>query len=55
MTPFHEFLKRRLASDNPTSFLKLFLITWAIMIIALAFFIDNKWVLAAMIAYEVLP
>ena len=35
--------------------LKAFIIFWAFLVIVVALFINNKWVLAGIIAYDVLP
>ena len=37
------------------SLLKLVIVLWAIMIIFLVIWIQNKWILAGILAYEVLP
>jgi len=42
--------------DDFTLFgLRSFIVFWALLIIILAFMINNKWILAGIIAYEVLP
>lgn len=43
------------ASDYTLSALRMLIIAWSIFIICLALVIDNKWVLGAILAYEVLP
>ena len=35
--------------------LKIIIIVWALVIIGLALYIDNPWILAGMLAWEVLP
>ena len=42
--------------DYTASSLKLLIVLWAIFIIFLVLFVvDNKWVLAGILAYEILP
>jgi hypothetical protein len=41
--------------DLTTDILKLTIIGWAIFIIILAIMVENKWLLATILAYEVLP
>jgi len=42
--------------DNFSLFgLKAFIVLWALFVIVLAMRINNKWLLAGIIAYEVLP
>ena len=43
------------SEDYTLASLRLFIIAWALFIIVLAFLIDSKWILAGIIAYEVLP
>jgi hypothetical protein len=35
--------------------LKTFIIAWALLVIVAALWIDNKWVLAGLLAWEILP
>ena len=42
-------------SKKPIAFLRMFIIAWSMVIIALSFTIDNPYILAGIIAYEVLP
>ena len=45
-----------LAEGHTETWLKTFIVIWAIFIIILAvFFVHNKWLLAAIMLYEVLP
>lgn len=48
-------LQEALNRDYTLGALKIFIIVWAIFIIFLSLVIDNKWILAGIIAYEVLP
>ena len=42
--------------DFTTSTLKTLIVLWAIMVIILVvFYVDSKWLLAGILAYEVLP
>ncbi len=53
---FHgRFRDKVLEQHWSISTLKLLIITVAILLIILALFIDNPWILAAILAYEVLP
>jgi hypothetical protein len=38
-----------------TTTLKVIIIVWALVMIGLALYIDNPWILAGMLAWEVLP
>lgn len=44
-----------LSRDLTLTMLKIIIIMWALFIIVLALFINNKWILAGILAYEVLP
>jgi hypothetical protein len=35
--------------------LKTFIIAWAVLVIVAALWIDNKWALAGLLAWEILP
>lgn len=48
-------LRSYLAKDYTTGALKMLIILWAIGIIAVALWTDNRWILAGMLAWEVLP
>jgi len=51
-----EDLRQSFANDYTAAALKTLIVVWAITVALLALFvIDNKWVLAGMLAYEVLP
>jgi len=57
-TGMNEWIKRlqdQFAKDYTTTALKTIIIVWSIIVIILALVIDNKWVLAGILAYEVLP
>jgi hypothetical protein len=52
------FIKKAQAAfydDFSLAALKTVIILWALFIICLALFVDSKWVLAGILAYEVLP
>ena len=49
------WVQRKAESDFTLLGLKLIIIGWAIFIILLALFVNNKWALGGIIAYEVLP
>jgi hypothetical protein len=42
-------------SSWPVTTLKITIILWAIAVIILVLFVDNPWILAGILAYEVLP
>lgn len=48
-------VQKQFAEDYTTSGLKLLIIAWSFFVVVLAIIIDNKYVLAALLAYEVLP
>jgi hypothetical protein len=48
-------LREELARDFTVTSLRLAITVWALLIIALAWLIDNAWILAGILAYEVLP
>jgi hypothetical protein len=50
-----EKIKKRFEADYTATSLKFMVIAWALFIIFLAIAIDNKVVLAGILAYEVLP
>lgn len=35
--------------------LKTFIIAWALLVIVAALYVDNKWLLAGILAWEILP
>lgn len=41
--------------DWPTTTLKILIILWAVAVILLALFVSNKWLLAVIAAWEILP
>lgn len=47
--------RKQFSEDMPVTTLKTVLIGWSLLIILLALFIDNPWILAGILAYEVLP
>jgi hypothetical protein len=55
LTSLKNKVQSNFATDYTLSGLRLLIIVWAFFIIALALIIDNKWVLAGILAYEVLP
>jgi hypothetical protein len=42
-------------AKKPAMALKTMIVLWSLLIIGLALWIDNPWVLAGLLAYEVLP
>lgn len=48
-------LRQQFERDMPVTTLKTVLIGWSLFVIVLALLIDNPWILAGMLAYEVLP
>lgn len=50
-----ELVRRHFEKDFTKAALKATIITWCLLVIGAAIFIDNKWVLAGILAYEVLP
>jgi len=56
LTEFIHHWRRSLTEDFTTTSLKTAIVVWAILVcIAVVFFIDNKWLLAGILLYEVLP
>lgn len=52
---FVEKIKQHYYEDYTTTALKTLIIAWSVFVIVLVLFIDNKWLLAGILAYEVLP
>lgn len=50
-----ESFRRALEKDFTLAALRATIIVWSLVVIGLAIIIDNKWVLAGILAYEVLP
>lgn len=48
-------IQGKFAEDYTLNGLKLLIIAWCIFVIGLTLMVDNKWVLGAILAYEVLP
>lgn len=48
-------LQRQFNTDLPVFSLKVLIILWAVMVIGAALLINNKWVLAGILAWEILP
>ena len=48
-------VQRKFAEDYTESGLKLLIIAWCAFVIVLAIMVKNKYILAAILAYEVLP
>jgi hypothetical protein len=53
--PLKEKIQGSFSKDYTLASLRLFIIAWAIFIIVISLIIDNKYILAGIIAYEVLP
>lgn len=54
----NEFIRRvqaEFAKDFTLTALRITIILWALFVIGLALFVKNKWFLAGVLAYEVLP
>ena len=54
----NEFIRRMQAEfnrDMTLTALRVVIILWALFVIGLALFVKNKWFLAGVLAYEVLP
>lgn len=54
----NEFIRRvqaEFARDFTLIALRITIILWALFVIGLALFVKNKWFLAGVLAYEVLP
>jgi len=47
--------QQALAEDFTTTALKIIIVLWALFVIVLALGIDNRWILAGILAYEILP
>lgn len=53
--PIHS-VRQGFYQDFTESMLKTLIVVWAILVILLVLFVvDNKWLLAGILAYEVLP
>ena len=48
-------VQKKFAEDYTTAGLKLLIISWCVFVIVLTILINNKYMLAAILAYEVLP
>ena len=48
-------LQAELARDFTVTGLRIIITLWALFIIGLAWIVDNGWVLAGILAYEILP
>lgn len=55
MSTLHEQLHQDIYNDFPLVALKVSIILVALVFIALALLVDNKWILAGAFLYEVLP
>lgn len=52
---YYERLKHQFYQDYTTTTLKALIIVVAIILIGAALFIDNKWLLAGILVWEILP
>lgn len=50
-----ESVQRAFARNFTVSALKVIIVLWAFFVIALALSVDDEWILAGLLAYEVLP
>jgi len=48
-------MQRKLSEDLTATVLKALIILWSLFIIVLALVTESRWVLAGILAYEVLP
>jgi hypothetical protein len=55
MNTFIKQAQNAFATDLTTMMLRITIITWAIVVVLLALFVDNKWLLAGILAWEILP
>lgn len=55
MNEYIQQLQDYLARDFTTGALKILIIVVAVVLVFLAVAVDNKWILAGILAYEVLP
>jgi hypothetical protein len=55
MIPVVDNIRKEFYRDFTKTTLKILIIIVALLVIALALYVDNKWVLAGILAYEVLP
>jgi len=51
---FNEY-HNALATDFSTTALRTMIVIWALFVIVLVFFINNSWLLAGILLYEILP
>ena len=47
--------RQKVFEDFSLTSLKVAIILWALFVIVLVLFVNNKWILAGILAYEVLP
>lgn len=53
---FVDKAQKRFSEQYTASSLKVLIVIWAILVIIVSvFFVDNPWILAGILAYEVLP
>jgi len=52
---FFQQVRSDFARDWTEAALRWTIIAWAIMVIILVLFVKNKWILAGILAYEILP
>jgi hypothetical protein len=55
MNNFIRRIQQEFNKDFSLTALRVAIILWAIFVICLAIVVDNKWFLAGVLAYEVLP
>ena len=55
MDKLFNIVRESAARDLTLFGMRVFILIWALFVVLLSFFIDNKWILAGIIAYEVLP
>lgn len=55
MNEFIRRVQKQFNDDFTLTALRVTIIVWALFVIGLALFVKNKWFLAGVLAYEVLP
>jgi len=55
MNAFIQQVRREFASDFTTMMLRICIIVWAIVVVIAALSVKSKWILAGILAWEILP
>lgn len=55
MNNFIQKIQNGFAQDFSAMMLRIFIVTWALIVVIAAFTVKSKWVLAGILAWELLP